>query len=242
MKSPGVSAEGHRSRLRARFEKTGFNGFAEHEILELLLTLCIPRKDVKNLAKELLQHFGQLKQVLDAPIDTLKTFHGMGEAASIGLHIIRQAAALYLQENLEDTPILNSIDKLCHFWRVRISHLKNEVFEVAFLDKRYGLIHNGIERMQEGDIDRAVVYPRRILSAALKHNAAALVIAHNHPVGLAHPSEEDRILTQALIQATHSIGIPIIDHIIVAPNHHFSFRRSGLIATEPQSTLMAALS
>lgn len=237
-----ISANGHRSRLRTRFEKTGFEGFAEHEILEILLTLCIPRKDVKPLAKNLLKHFGRLKNVLNASIDELKNFQGMGPASAINLHIIRQTTALYLQETLEETPILNSIDKLCDFWRIRIGHLKYEVFEVAFLNKQYGLIRNGIERIQEGDIDRAVIYPRRIFSSALKNHAAGLVIAHNHPVGEAYPSEEDRILTQALIKASQTIGIPIIDHIIVGTDHHFSFRRSGLITQEPPQILVAAIS
>ncbi len=225
-----LSSAGHRARLRARFEKTGFNGFAEHEILELILTLCIPRKDVKNLARCLIQHFGSLKEVLDAPIESLRKIKGMGEVAPVALRILREASALYLQQGLYNTPILNSIDKLADFWRARLGHLTHEVFEVAFLNKHYRLIRHGVERLQEGDIDRAVVYPRQILTEALNRKASGLVFAHNHPSGKAEPSQEDRILTQSLIQSAASIGIHVVDHLIIAREGScFSFRRAGLI-------------
>ena len=240
MDDKGLSPAGHRARLRARFEQTGFIGFAEHEVLELLLTLCIPRRDVKGTARQLIHRLGSLKAVLEAPVDVLKETEGMGEVAPVALHIIRAACAYYLQQGLEGSPILNSVDKLADFWRIRLSGLKHEVFEVAFLDKRYGLIKNGVERLQEGDIDRAVVYPRRILSAALKHHAAALVFAHNHPVGRAQPSEEDRVLTQSLIQSARSIGMTVVDHLIIANEDTFSFRRAGLIDPIPYPQPLAA--
>lgn len=223
------SASGHRARLRSRFEKTGFNGFAEHEIVELLLTLCIPRSDVKPLARALVKRFGNLKGVLDAPIEALQEHKGMGSVAPVALRIIREAASLYLRQDLEEKPILNSIDKLADFWRVRLGDLKHEVFEVAYLDRSYSLMHEGVERLQEGDLDRAAVYPRRILEAAIKRKAFGLVFAHNHPVGQATPSPEDRTLTQSLWEAAKAIGIQVIDHIIISPTGMFSFRRSGLL-------------
>lgn len=224
------SASGHRARLRNRFEKTGFHGFAEHEIVEILLTLCIPRSDVKPLARSLVKRFGNLKGVLDAPADALKEHKGIGSVAPVALRLIREAASLYLRQDLEEKPILNSIDKLADFWRIRIGDLKHEVFEVAYLDRSYGLMHEGVERVQEGDLDRAAVYPRRILEAAIKKKAAGLVFAHNHPVGQPTPSPEDRTLTQALTEAAQAVGIQVIDHIIISPIGMFSFRRSGLLA------------
>lgn len=222
-------AAGHRSRLRARFEKTGFEGFAEHEAVELLLTLCIPRVDVKPLARELVKRFGNLRGVLDAPPEALKEHKGMGAVAPIALRIIREATSLYLRQGLEEKPILNSIDKLADFWRIRIGDLKHEVFEVAYLNKSYSLVTEGVERMQEGDLDRAAIYPRRILEAALRRKASGLVFAHNHPSGKPLPSAEDRTLTQVLVEAAKAVGIQVIDHIIIAPEGMFSFRRAGLL-------------
>ena len=238
--APLLSPAGHRARLRARFEKTGFSGFAEHEILELLLTLALPRCDVKPLGRQLINHFGSLKAVLDAPIEALRAQKGMGSVAPVALHIIRDAAALYLQQGLEEAPILNSIEKLVNFWRVRLGGLIHEVFEVAFLDKKYGLIKNGVERLQEGDIDRAAVYPRRVLATALQKSAAAIVLAHNHPATEAYPSPEDRVLTNTLMEAASALGLVVVDHIIIGKNDDFSFRRAGLLNIGEASFAMAA--
>jgi len=221
--------KGHRDRLRRRFERNQFDGFAPHEALELLLTLCIPRRDVKPLAYRLIHRFGSLKGVLDASLEDLKQEKGMGSVSAIALHIIKEAATLYLKQGIENQEILNSIQKLADFWRLRLSGLKHEGFEVAFLNNRYELMTNGIQRLQEGDIDRAVVYPRRILAQALKRQCVGLILAHNHPAGEAYPSEEDRDLTHAMVEAAQAVGLTIVDHIIVAGETTFSFREVGLL-------------
>ena len=220
---------GHRKRLRERFGKHGLSGFAEHEVMELLLTLSIPRSDVKRPAKALLERFGSLRGVLDAPLAELRSVAGIGEVAATGLHLVREAATLYLQEGSEGAEVLKDAAKLSDFWRMRIGALKHEVFAVAYLDSGCRLLRNGVETLQEGTVDRAAVYPRRVVEAALKRQAAALVLAHNHPNGHVQPSEHDKVLTRAIVLAAETINLRVVDHLIVSPEETFSFRQAGLL-------------
>src|SRR5215472_9508201 len=121
---------GHRQRLRGRFVKSGLAGFADHEVIKLLLTLAIPRSDVKQPAKALIARFGNLRGILDAPVKELEDVHGLGSVTPIALKIIRAAATLYLQQTAEAHDVLTDPSKLVDFWRMRIGELNNEVFEV----------------------------------------------------------------------------------------------------------------
>ena len=219
---------GHRKRLRERFLKNGLAGFAEHEVVELLLTLAIPRADVKQPAKALLGRFGSLRGVLDAPLSELRSVTGVGEIAAIALHVIRESATLYLQEVSEGAEVLRDPKRLGDFWRMRIGALRHEVFAVAYLDSAYRLLRNGVEMLQEGTIDRAAVYPRRVVEAALRRQAA-LVLAHNHPNGNLEPSEHDKVLTRAIVLAAETINLRVVDHLIVSSEDVFSFRKAGLL-------------
>ena len=220
---------GHRKRLRERFLKSGFAGMADHEVVEVLLTLAIPRKDVKERAKTLLARFGNLKGVLDAPLEELRAIHGIGSVAPTAFRIIREAANLYLQQKAESETSLASPEMLHEFWRSRLGGLKDEVFEVAYLDSGYKLVRDGVERLEEGTIDRATVYPRRVMEAALRKGAAALVLAHNHPNGNVQPSEQDKFLTRALVLAAEAVQVKIVDHLIVSADEVFSFRKAGIL-------------
>ena len=220
----------HRKRLRERFLKNGLAGFAEHEAVELLLTLAVPRRDVKQPAKALLARFGNLRGVLDAPRAELQAVAGVGEVAATALHVIRAAATLYLQQASEDAPeALTDPQLLSDFWRARIGALKHEVFAVAYLDSAGRLLRDGVETLQEGTIDRAAVYPRRVAQAALRREAAAIVLAHNHPNGRLQPSEHDKLITRAIVLAAQAIGLQVVDHLIVAAQDTFSFRQAGLL-------------
>ena len=219
----------HRKRLRERFLKSGFAGFAEHEVIELLLTLAIPRLDVKQQAKALLERFGSLRGILDAPLTELQSVKGIGEISAIYLKVIRESATQYLLEASEGAEVLSDPERLSNFWLMRIGHLKHEVFAVAYLDSSYRLLLNGVEMLQEGTIDRAAVYPRRVVEAALRHQAAALVLAHNHPNGNVEPSEQDKVVTRAVVLAAETISLRIVDHLIVSASETFSFREAGLL-------------
>ena len=150
-------------------------------------------------------------------------------SAAIGLRVIREAATLYLRESSEGAEVLRDPQRLADFWRMRIGALGHEVFAVAYLDSAYRLLRNGVETLQEGTIDRAAVYPRRVVEAALRRQAAAIVLAHNHPSGDVRPSEHDQVLTRAVVLAAETIGLRVADHLIVSPEETFSFRKAGLL-------------
>ena len=219
----------HRQRLRERFIKNGLAGFADYEVVELLLTLAIPRLDLKKPAKALITRFGNLKGILDAPLHELQQVTGIGAVTPVALRIIREAASLYLQQSAEQRDSFTNPDALYQFWRAKIGALQNEVFQVGYLDSGYRLLRDGIETLEEGTIDRAAVYPRRVMEAALRRGAAALVFAHNHPNGHVLPTEQDKTLTRALVLAATTVQVKVLDHLIVSSDGVFSFRREGLL-------------
>lgn len=220
---------GHRQRLRERFLKAGLDGFADYEVVELLLTLAIPRSDVKQPAKALMARFGNLRGVLDAPIEELQGVPGIGSVTPVALHIIKAAATLYLQQSGEGRDSLADPTRLAEFWRMRIGALPNEIFQVAYLDSGYRLMRDGVETLEEGTIDRATVYPRRVIEAALRRGAAAVVLAHNHPNANLAPSEHDKVLTRAIVLAAETVHLKVVDHLIVSTEDAFSFRKAGLL-------------
>ncbi|HOE31508.1 MAG TPA: DNA repair protein RadC [Planctomycetota bacterium] len=220
---------GHRQRLRERFLKSGLAGFADYETVELLLTLAIPRSDVKQPAKALIARFGDLRCILDAPIEELRSVSGIGTVAPVALRIIKAAATLYLQQGGEGRDSLADPIRLTEFWRMRIGSLPNEVFEVAYVDSGYCLLRDGVDRLEEGTTDRATIYPRRVVEAALKRGAAAVVLAHNHPNANLSPSEHDKVLTRAIVLAAETVNLKVVDHLIVSAEDTFSFRKAGLL-------------
>jgi DNA repair protein RadC len=227
---PGVSgAAGHRGRLRDRFEKHGLDSLADYEIVELVLTLVIPRGDVKPLAKTLIARFGNLRGILDATPEELRTVNGVGIVTPVALRILRAVATLYLQQLVEEQQILREPEAIGRFWRARLGELSHEVFEVGYLDSSNRLMKDGVERLGEGTVDRATVYVRRVMEAALRRGASALVFAHNHPNGNVQPSEQDKTLTRALVLAAASLQIKVIDHLVVSSAAVFSFRQEGLL-------------
>lgn len=220
---------GHRHRLRKRFIKSGLQGFADYEVVELLLTLAIPRSDVKQPAKALIAKFKDLRGILDAPLEELRSVKGIGSVTPVALRIIREAASLYLQQSAELRDCLADDEDLSRFWRARIGPLPYEVFQVAYLDSTYRLLRDGVEELEHGTVDRAAVYPRVVLEAALRRRAAAVVFAHNHPNGKVHPSEQDKVLTRALVLAAEALQVRVVDHVIVSADEVFSFRQAGLL-------------
>ena len=228
---------GHRKRLRERFKKTGLVSFQDYEAIEFLLTLAIPRKDVKIPAKEAIKRFGSFRGVLDAPIEELKKIPGIGEVAPLAIRFIREAANLYLQPKSQTDLTLEKIEPevislkdpkvLCDYCRAALGAQPNETFKVIYLDSRFRVID--LETMTEGTIDRATVYPRKVMESALKKKASILVFAHNHPDGNINPSDHDKILTRALVLAAKTLNITVFDHIIVSKDEAFSFRKEGLL-------------
>ena len=154
---------------------------------------------------------------------------GVGSVTPIALRIIKEAANLYLQQTAECAESFSDFEALSRFWRSKIGALSHEVFHVGYLDSSLRLLRDGIEMMEEGTTDRTAVYPRRVIEAALKRRAAALVFAHNHPNGDVQPTEQDKVLTRALVLAATTVQIKIYDHLIVSTDNVFSFRKEGLL-------------
>jgi DNA repair protein RadC len=219
----------HRKRLRERFIRNGLEGLADYEVVELLLTLAIPRLDVKEPAKALIARFSNLRGILDAPLEELQAIKGIGKVTPVALRIIRETANLYLQQAAERRDSFADPEALFLFWRMKIGPLSNEVFQVGYLDSGFHLVRDGIETLEEGTVDKAAVYPRRVIEAALRRGAAAVVFAHNHPNGNIQPTEQDRLLTRALVLAATAVQLKVLDHLIVSTENVFSFRKEGLL-------------
>jgi DNA repair protein RadC len=227
----------HRQRLRERFLKHGIKSLADYEAVELLLTLAIPRKDVKLPAKLAIERFGSFRDVLDAPVEALRKLPGIGEVAPVAIRFIREAATRYLQPKsraelslVRPRPEVRSLDQpqlLYDYCRAELGVQPHEVFLVIFFDS--GLCVLDIAITAEGAVDRTAVYPRTVMQKALQRNAAALIFAHNHPNGDVMPSEPDKTITRALVMAAETLQLKVLDHLIVAPDVVFSFRRKGLL-------------
>lgn len=230
--------EGHRKRLRERFKKTGLVGLHDYEFIELLLTYAIPQKDVKPIAKELIQQFNGTKGIFDASIEELTSVTGIGERAATLIKLLKEGATFYLKTRIKGKEVLSSPQDVFDFCHHAISGEKNEKFMVIYLSTKNEVIE--VETLEEGTINQTAVYPRKIIEGALKHNASALIFVHNHPSGDPTPSKTDRQLTEDLKKAASTIDITVHDHIIIGRNSHFSGRENGwLLKNIPSSSRVA---
>jgi DNA repair protein RadC len=220
-----VGSEGHRKRLRERFERSGFEGFHDHEVLELLLSYAIPRRDVKPIAKELIHQFGTLSAVLDAPLPTLTQMEGIGPHAAVLIACMPRLMDKYLQDRWQHTPIFQSTQQAVSFLATQLGTQRNEVFSILALNSRNALI--AIEHIQKGSVNRTPVSPRLVVEACLKHRATAVILAHNHPGGDPNPSAADRQLTRKLKRILSELDILVHDHIIIAGSDYYSFAERG---------------
>lgn len=218
---------GHRKRLRERFQKSGLAGFHDYEMVELILTFAIPRRDVKPLAKTLIDRFGNLAALLDAPAEELKTIKGLGANTVIAIKLFKEIATEYLRVPIIGKNYLNSLHDVLNYCHHSIAGLRDEVFQVIYLNAKNEILTT--ERIQAGTVDQSAVYPRKVVEAVLRHNASALVFTHNHPSGDPTPSEADKKLTRHLVQVMQAIDVSVHDHLVIARDRYFSFRESGLL-------------
>ncbi len=218
---------GHRQRLKERFRSASAEGMHSYELLELLLTYAIPRKDVKPIAKALIARFRSLPGVLDAAQRELEEAPDIGPASATLIRLTKALCGAYLLSRIERRDLLSSPQAVVDFSRLTLSGLSHEALMVIYLNAKNETV--GHEIVHEGTIDRTVIYPRRLIEAALSHHAAGLILVHNHPSGDPSPSDEDRRLTRTMIEATRAMDIHILDHIIVGRDRHFSFMSAGLL-------------
>jgi len=217
--------EGHRRRLRERFIKSGLDGFHDHEVLELLLTYAIPRRDVKKIAKALLKEFKSLAAVFDAPRTLLLNTQGLGPQASVLIKLIPAVLGRYQQDRWKQSRVFHSTSQAVDFLSSLLSFERNEIFCVLALNSRNELI--AVERIQKGTVNRTAVFPRLVVEAALKHRATAVSFAHKHPGGDPTPSEADRQVTRKLNRILKDLDIAVHDHIIIAGLKSHSFAEHG---------------
>jgi len=216
---------GHRERLRERFRRVGAAGLHDYELLELLLTYAIPQKDVKPVAKLLLQRFGGLSGVLDAAQEELEAVRGLGPSSATLVRLVKELSGSYLAERMKHRDLLSSPQAVVDFARLKLAGLPHEALMVIYLNTKNEVID--YQTLHEGTVDRVTVYPRRIIEAALAHHAAALILVHNHPSGHPEPSEDDRRLTRSVAAAARTVDIQLLDHIIVGRDGYSSLREEG---------------
>ncbi|MEM9146971.1 MAG: DNA repair protein RadC [Pseudomonadota bacterium] len=217
----------HRTRLRQRFLSAGSESLADYEMLELVLFRAIPRRDVKPLAKTLLQRFGDFNGVISAPVPRLAEVAGIGPAVICELKVVEAAAHRLARARVLNRPALSSWPALMDYCKTTMAHRDTEQFRVLYLDRKNVLIAD--EAQASGTVDHVPVYPREVVKRGLELNASALILVHNHPSGDPTPSQADVEMTQRIEDAARSVGITLHDHVVIGKEQDASFRAHGLL-------------
>jgi DNA repair protein RadC len=220
-------AEGHRQRLRARLMTVGPEALADHELLEVLLFLAVPRRDTKAIAKRILAQFGSFSAALAASPAELLEVEDVGPAAVAAIKTAKAAAERLLRAEIMQRPVLDNWDRVIDYLRAIMSREKIEQFRVLFLDARNRLMADEVQG--RGSVSHTPVYPREVVKRALNLHATAMIVVHNHPSGDPTPSREDVTMTEELAQAAASLGIVLHDHVIVGNGTWTSMRREGFL-------------
>jgi len=223
-KQPSYIAD-HRQRLRSRFVHGGAAAIPDYEMLELVLFRAIPRRDVKPLARELLDRFGDFNRVITAPAARLRDIKGVGEAVIVELKIVEAAAQRLARAKVLQRHIVSSWDALLDYCHTTMAHLEMEQFRVLYLDRKNILIAD--EEQAKGTVDHVPVYPREVAKRALELNASAIILVHNHPSGDPSPSRADIDMTRQVAAACDALGLTLHDHLIIGKSRELSFRSEG---------------
>lgn len=218
---------GHRARLRDRLVTVGSDALADHEIVEYLLALAIPRRDTKPLAKALLREFGGIGPLLSAEPESLKRVAGMGDTSVAAIKVAAAAVHRTLYGEIANRPVLGNWQGLLDYLRADMAFRINECVHVLHLDSKNQLIRD--EVISEGSIDQSAIYVREVIRRALDFGSAAIILVHNHPTGDPAPSKQDISVTRDIADACKRLGIALHDHIIIGRNGHLSLRSQGLI-------------
>jgi DNA repair protein RadC len=218
---------GHRDRLRARFLENGPEALQDYELLELVLFMAIPRRDVKPLAKDLLKKFGSLPALLNAPVEEILKIEGISDNTAIALKAITATAHRMMKRELMNQPILNSWARLMDYCTSTMAHETREHFRILFLNKKNEMIADEIQG--SGTVDHTPAYPREIMKRALELGATAMILLHNHPSGDPKPSEADIDMTRLIMRAAEPFEIVVHDHVIISKNGYTSLKNLGLI-------------
>lgn len=218
---------GHRKRVRKRFLEEGPDSFADHELLELLLFGCVPQGNTNVIAHELLNEYGSLANVIAANPKDLQLKKGVGEGGAVYLSAQNELYRRCTMDKIEKKPVFTSSEAAGEYCIQLLSFVPNERYYVLCLDSGNRLIHAA--RVAEGTVNQVVVQPRKVVEAALRNKAVSVILAHNHPGGTKHPSQQDLESTTAIVKALSALEISVSDHFIVTINEYFSFSEHGMI-------------
>ena len=220
--------DGHREKMRQRFMTGGLDAFADHEILELLLYYAIPRRDTNPIAHALMERYGSLPAVLAAPMEDLKRTEGIGESAAVLLHLVPQVCRRARLAQVGEDQVLNSSERAGAYLLECFDGESREVIYQLCLDRKGKLL--ACKRLGEGSVASADLDVRRLVENAILTGASAVILAHNHPSGVALPSDGDYTATMGVRAALNAIGIELADHIIVADGDFVSMADSGYLS------------
>lgn len=223
----GTYFRGHRQRIKERFLRSGLKDWKDYEILELALTFAVARKDTKQTAKQLIEKFGSLKNVLNSDIEKLKEIKGIKEHASFFISFFKNFAVKYAELELAEKEKISSPSDTVVFLKTLIGSSKDEIFYAIFMNASNKILF--YDEINRGVVNKSAVYPRKIVELALKNNATSVIIAHNHPGGGCKPSQNDIIATEAVLKALKTVDVSLLDHIIVTDKNYYSFKDNGLI-------------
>ncbi len=218
---------GHRQRLRARLLEAGASALADYELVELILFNAIPQRDVKPLAKQLVERFGSFAEVMAAEPQRLLEVNGVSAGVVAQFKIVEAAAQRFAKGTVKKRLPMGSWSAVVDYCRTAMAFEKREIFRILFLDKKNGLIADEVQG--SGTVDHTPVYPREVVRRALELSATALVLVHNHPSGDPTPSQQDVKMTQDIIAIAKPLGVIVHDHIIVGRDGHASLKGMRLI-------------
>jgi DNA repair protein RadC len=214
-------------RPRERLIKYGAQALSDAELLAVFLRVGVSGKSAVDLGRDMVGHFGSLNRLFSATLRDFSAINGLGPAKFAQFQAVLELARRALSEELEAGSTLSSPQTVRQYLQLSMANKPYESFAVLFLDVRNRLI--AAEELFRGTLTHTSVYPREVVKAALAHNAASIIIAHNHPSGTPEPSAADRALTQALKQALNLVDIRVLDHFVVAGRHVYSFAEHGQI-------------
>lgn len=221
----GINDWPEQQRPRERLISHGAEALSDPELLALFFRVGVRGKNAVELARDTIRHFGSLQAMFAASLLEFSTIHGLGPAKFAQLQAVMELSRRAAGEQLQAGCALSSPEAVKHYLRLGMGNREHEIFVVLFLDVKNRLIAS--EEMFRGTLTHTSVYPREVVKAALTHNAAGVMLAHNHPSGTADPSESDLRLTQALMQALALIDVRVLDHFVVAGHHVHSFAEHG---------------
>lgn len=218
---------GHRARLRRKLAESGGDALHDHELIEYLLALAIPRRDTKPLAKALLRKFGGIGGLMTADWQSIARVPGMGDTSIAAIKIVHATLIRMLRNGVAEKPVLASWQALLDYLRADMAFLSVERVRVLHLNARNQLLRD--DHMGDGSVDQAAIYTREIIKRAMELGSASLILVHNHPSGDPSPSRQDIDITRQIVEAGKRLGIAVHDHIIIGEKGHTSLRAQGLL-------------